>query len=517
VVALSAQQIALMLIIQGRLDEAATFISQARAAFHERGELASLASLQAIELYSSLARGQAARTISAVGTSLRRLNEADTVAPDLRLRLLLAIVLGEGGEPKPAFTLASDLADRMAERGYRIFLASAELYAAHLASKLGNQAVREQRVRSGWEIAEDERLEHLPLIPAQALSDVAEEAFRRRLTPATVERVLRRQIPDETREMLTRLLGDSSADVRARAATLVGELGISSAYTSLRALAKDRSAEVRQASENALARLVYRPPYRLHVKTLGGFSITRGDQEVRDRDWRSSKARQLFQVLLTEHGRALPRDQVIELLWPDMDPEPAANNLRVTINRLSKALEPDRPEGVPPTYVIQYSETYTLNMESDIEVDSHLFSAASEEGQQAAQRGQRQVAITSLRRAVELYSGTYLPDCIYESWSEVERERLSMLFNETALLLASLLLEDGQTHEAIGLAWRVLEFDRLNEEAYLLLMRAHATLGERSAALRLYERCAAVLREELDVEPLPETTAFYNQLRDVHS
>jgi LuxR family maltose regulon positive regulatory protein len=342
---------------------------------------------------------------------------------------------------------------------------------------------------------------------------VAEAAVRAGIATTTIGRVLRRQAPEGITELLQGLLGDTSAPVRARAATLIGDLGAAAAYPALRALTKDRSGDVRQAAERALGRLIYRPPYRLHVRTLGSFGIWRGDQEVRDRDWRSSKARQLFQLLLTERGRALPRDQVIEILWPDMEPEPAANNLRVTINRLSKAIEPERPEGAPPAYLLQQSETYSLNLESDIAIDAVQFAAAAEEGRQTYQRGQRPAAVAALRRAVELYGGPYLPDCLYEDWSTVERERLALLFNETALLLATLLLEEGKNHDAIGLAWRVLDYDRAYEEAYRVLMRAHAALGERSTALRLYDRCVAVLQEELGVGPLPETTALYNQLK----
>jgi LuxR family transcriptional regulator, maltose regulon positive regulatory protein len=61
----------------------------------------------------------------------------------------------------------------------------------------------------------------------------------------------------------------------------------------------------------------------------------------------------------------------------------------------------------------------------------------------------------------------------------------------------------------------VLEHDRAHEEAYRLLMRAHAYLGERSTALRLYTRCVAMLEEDLGVGPLPETTALYNTLREM--
>lgn len=88
-----------------------------------------------------------------------------------------------------------------------------------------------------------------------------------------------------------------------------------------------------------------------------------------------------------------------------------------------------------------------------------------------------------------------------------------MLFNKAALRLGTLLLEDNQPHEAIGLAWRVIEYDHAQEEAYQLLMRAHIVLGERSTALRLYARCVAALQSELAVEPLPETVALYETLR----
>jgi LuxR family transcriptional regulator, maltose regulon positive regulatory protein len=44
-------------------------------------------------------------------------------------------------------------------------------------------------------------------------------------------------------------------------------------------------------------------------------------------------------------------------------------------------------------------------------------------------------------------------------------------------------------------------------------MRAHIALSERTTALRLYERCVTVLREDLGVEPLPETVALVEQIR----
>ncbi|HMP40029.1 MAG TPA: BTAD domain-containing putative transcriptional regulator, partial [Roseiflexaceae bacterium] len=510
----SAMQLALLLTLGNRLDEAATYITQARTTFHSIGALAPLASLQVIELAGHMARGQATRAAATVNGVLRRLDEAGGRAVDLRLRFILATILGEAGEYQRALMLTREIITEMEGRGYRLFLAVARLYAAYLANCTGDSALQEALLHAGWGLAEQDAQQFLPLLPGAALQYAAAAALRSGVAIDIVGQILVRQVADQGLQLFQELLNDQQPAVRERAVRLLGGIGAAAAYVPLRSMLKDRHAAVRSAAEEALSRIVYRPPYTLRIRTLGAFTIWRGEHEVRDRDWRSSKARQLFQLLLTERGRAIPRDRLLDILWPDMDPEAAANNLRVTMNRLSKALEPDRPEGAPPSYLQQQSDTYSLNTETDIQLDVVDFIAAIEAGQHADQLGQRQPTISALRRAVMLYGGMYLPDTMYEDWSVVERERLALMFNDAAIRLGGLLLEEGEAHEAIGLAWRVLEQDRANEESYRLLMRAHASLGERSTALRIYTRCVAILEEDLGVEPLAETTALYQALRD---
>src|SRR5947209_1462442 len=47
--------------------------------------------------------------------------------------------------------------------------------------------------------------------------------------------------------------------------------------------------------------------------------------------------------------------------------------------------------------------------------------------------------------------------------------------------------------------------DTLREASYQTLMRLYGRAGDRAGALRTYERCADILRRELDVEPGPAT------------
>jgi DNA-binding SARP family transcriptional activator len=55
--------------------------------------------------------------------------------------------------------------------------------------------------------------------------------------------------------------------------------------------------------------------------------------------------------------------------------------------------------------------------------------------------------------------------------------------------------------------------DDVNEAAYRELMRCHERLGERRDAVRVYERLASVLRDELDTEPEAETTTLLDRIQ----
>lgn len=537
VIGVSAAILALLVLEQSHDEEAATYLGRARSVANRSGSGALLARVQILDAYTLLRSDQAAQAAQAASNLLRqaRLASAEAVGEriprrtmllagdgpftalgthDLWMQLFLLIALGEGGDQERAVALADDLISAMGQRGDGLFLAVARFYRAHLAARRGDVERAESLVGAAWQICDDHGFGFLPILPQATIEWAAAQSLQLGLTSRAVGEVLRRQLPVQAPAMLLRMLDTtSSVTGRARIAELLGDLGATVAYPALRAMLKDRHTPVRMAAESALERLIYRPAYKLHVRSLGGFGVWRGDVEIRDRDWRSVKARQLLQLLLVERGRMLPRDRIMDMLWPGLEAEAAANNLRVTLSRLMKAIEPNRPEGAPAYYIVQQGDTYGFNVESDHIYDAAEFSNAVDQARAAQQRGQRAEAVMLYRRAIDLYGGTFLPDCLYEDWSVVERERLSLLFIDASLHLGNLLLEDGLPHEAIGLAWRVIEIDQAQEEAYQLLMRAYGGLGERSTALRLYARCVSALEQDLGVEPLPETMALYQQIR----
>ena len=67
--------------------------------------------------------------------------------------------------------------------------------------------------------------------------------------------------------------------------------------------------------------------------------------------------------------------------------------------------------------------------------------------------------------------------------------------------------------DAIRLCELILARDACWEPAYVILMRAYAAQGNRRQVLATYERCARNLRDQLGLEPMPETTRLYEQIK----
>ncbi|HBN09284.1 MAG TPA: hypothetical protein DD435_11780 [Cyanobacteria bacterium UBA8530] len=253
----------------------------------------------------------------------------------------------------------------------------------------------------------------------------------------------------------------------------------------------------------------------LRVWTLGGFRVFRSlnekEEEIGERAWGREKARQLFHLFLVFRQDSLPKSRIIDLLWPDLDPGNADGTFRVALNALNKALEPGRPSGKPSRFIVRKGANYGLDLAS-IWLDCEEFEKKLDLAQSLEASGVED-PVPHYQQALSLSEGEFLKEFpSYDSWCERERERLEDRYLESALRLARLLLSRGE--DAACAAWiqRLIERAPCAEEAYRFLMLAHYRQGDRTMALRTYERCLSVLEEELDVPPMPETKKIHQQI-----
>jgi LuxR family transcriptional regulator, maltose regulon positive regulatory protein len=250
-----------------------------------------------------------------------------------------------------------------------------------------------------------------------------------------------------------------------------------------------------------LAELDYHPGYSLAIRTLGKFDVWRGKTLTSPRDWQREKARQLFQFFISNNGKWFSREQLADRLWPDLDADASAQNLKVALNALTRALEPLREPGQAPFFITRRDALYGVNPNASIAIDTEDFLALTGSSN-----------IEDLRTAHEIYQGDYLCENCQESWATPTRDQLHQAYLLGSNGLASMLFDKDQWDESMHVCHDILSADPCNEPAFRILMRCHAARGNRSAVHSVYQRCSAALREDLDVEPSGETIALYKQL-----
>src|SRR4051812_8817791 len=77
------------------------------------------------------------------------------------------------------------------------------------------------------------------------------------------------------------------------------------------------------------------------ITLLGGFSVRVEGEQVPDRAWRRRSASSVVKLLALTDGRALHREQVVDLLWPELAPAAALPRLHQAAHYARHALGVD--------------------------------------------------------------------------------------------------------------------------------------------------------------------------------
>src|SRR5262245_16986844 len=167
----------------------------------------------------------------------------------------------------------------------------------------------------------------------------------------------------------------------------------------------------------------------LDIRLLGGFETRVDGHTVLPVVWRQRRAAAIVKLLALEPTRSRHREQLLDILWPDRDPESAANNLRVALHHARLGLErAGAPSGI---FLVREGDLVVLGPREQIVVDVETF---SEEARRAWQSDDPAIA----ERAAELYTGDLLPEDPYEDWAASRREGLRASYLTLLTRLAEL-------------------------------------------------------------------------------
>ncbi len=252
----------------------------------------------------------------------------------------------------------------------------------------------------------------------------------------------------------------------------------------------------------------------LVVRCLGTFELRKQGRLVTPAMIARKKALTLLKVLLAKEGRPLSRETLIDLLWPEGDPETKTGQLHVLVHELRRLLEP--PEANRRwQFIVGEVDRYFFSYKSPCVVDVRDFKLLTEVGRKAEAQGERDEAIGAYEAAIEVYRGDLMEDEPFAEWCLEEREQ----YRETCIVvlrrLSSLHCTRGDWGRGAELLRRALRMDPVREELHRALMHALWTDGRRDEALRQYQACKEWLGRELGVAPLPETEKLAERIRSL--
>jgi DNA-binding SARP family transcriptional activator len=248
----------------------------------------------------------------------------------------------------------------------------------------------------------------------------------------------------------------------------------------------------------------------LIVHLLGRFSVQRPDgTEIKLCSNR--KGQSIFRMMATRPGRRFHRETLLSSFWKDEDPQVSLGKLHVAISRLRRSLV---KAGFGED-VLQFADDSYFFMEGlRIESDLERFQAHLEAGQQMEAMGESTLAIDEYEAAVKIYRGEYLADAVGEDWPLPMRARLEQQYLELLFQLAQCYYHSQRYQEAEETCRALLRKDNLREDVYRQLMCCLSRRGQRAQALMLYQELEQILRAELGVLPMGETTELMINIRD---
>jgi ATP/maltotriose-dependent transcriptional regulator MalT/DNA-binding SARP family transcriptional activator len=245
-------------------------------------------------------------------------------------------------------------------------------------------------------------------------------------------------------------------------------------------------------------------PFRLRIRVLGGFELSRDGEEVRSSGKAQQRPLDLLKLVVSLGGKDVDADYATAALWPDADGAAAKNSFDSALFRLRKLLDIENAIVLTAGQLslarsLVWTDVFALDAAIDI-VRSELEASA---------------AIASLARAarqlLDAYPGPLLGSD-ESAWIAKPRDALRGRFVRTLVSLGTELERRREWTTAIDVYRRGLEVDNLAESFYRGLMRSLAATGDHAEALNAFRRCRDLLSIVLGMKPSADTDRLYREI-----
>lgn len=219
---------------------------------------------------------------------------------------------------------------------------------------------------------------------------------------------------------------------------------------------------------------------KLSIQVLGNFNITLEGNPIKIK---RKSSLQLLQLFIVNRGKKLPKDFLLETIFPNATMESINNQFYVALSILRKALEPQLQSGRHSRFIIQSDNHYLFNCD-DLYLDANEFLKLINKDQKSP-IDQR---VGNLLKAETLFRGNFLEEYPYESFLDKEREKYQLEYVGILRILANYFWDTQDYTKGMEYHEKILLVDPFREEIYIeyinRLLNANFLLQAKNVAIR---------------------------------
>lgn len=250
--------------------------------------------------------------------------------------------------------------------------------------------------------------------------------------------------------------------------------------------------------------------YRAYL--FGNLRIYRDDHRVTLEACRK-KSQHILLWFLLNPGKPCSADQLVDMLWPEAEPEKALSRFDVNLHALKRLLEPELGPRERSSFIQHHTNrVYSFESADLWWTDVADLELLYQRGYACDIAGDLARARFYYRRVSGYVSQGPLVELESDSWLGHYREKYALLCSQALARLLQIDIRSGTDEDLLESAYQSLHLDPYNQLAARVIIEASLRKGDRFRAIRRLEAFCDALQRDLGARPPREFVKLRSQL-----
>jgi len=245
---------------------------------------------------------------------------------------------------------------------------------------------------------------------------------------------------------------------------------------------------------------------KIKIKMFGNFEILVNGNVVLTQLRQAKKTSQFLEYLILKKDRAVPHEELLEMLWSDKENRNPATALRTLLHRYRSLVEQSNLPELEDS-ILTARGAYQWNSNLDCEIDVFEFERLCQEARTPGMSNRE--CIERYLQMLQIYTGPMLTNSAEEMWVVPKSVYYHDLFLESVFTLLDLLKVEEEYDVIVQVCRKAMDVDMFDERLHLELMMALVKTGKKREALSQYYFATDLHYKQLGIQPSGEIRAVY--------